>query len=210
MCGEAGMSIENRIAAFADGKRSKKAVWRPPGMEDFEADYIVRCFDATIGACGFVSLWRKMLEGGTSRICVSDQEVIRPKSQETLHFHDMYERRWLLQKEIESRLGVGYNVAYEMAPVDIPGMRRPESSLLGGSAVYDACKEVGDHGPTAVSKNHVGAVLCNNPHATKQQIKQAVGRYIPESITRKWNEHTRDAAAVGLTHLYDLKHGEAS
>jgi hypothetical protein len=210
MRGEAGMSAEERIAAFAEGKLVKHPKWIPPTLNDFAWYELVQAADATLTSAGFVTLWIDTSLGGRPWVDVKTMMTFRPETDEPLTFHAMYDKRWQLMSMIRDELRTDAHIAYEMAPVSAPGMFRPESSLFGGSAVYDACRDATGHLPKAISKNHVGSVLCNDPYASKSQIKIAVGRYIPSSITRKWNEHTRDAAAVALTHLYDLKHGEAS
>jgi hypothetical protein len=214
MCGEAGMNYDeidmDRVRAFAQGKATEYPKWTPPTWEDFAWYELVQAADATMTSAGFVMLYIDTKPGGAPWIDVKAMTTFRPQSDEPLTFHALYDKRWQLMSMLRQTLRSDAHIVYEMAPVSAPGMFRPESSLFGGSAVYDACQDATGHPPVAISKNHVGSILCNAPYASKNQIKEAVGRYIPQSITRRWNEHTRDAAAVALTHLYDLKHGEAS
>lgn len=196
--------LQDRLGTFRD-KNFKivepKKPWQPPEMEDFAWDCRVQSMDQSLTNFGLV---RFAIEDG--EVIMLDRDTIRPERHpELITFAEHYELAWTLETHLLKVL-FPHETVIEMPPVF---GNRTESILLSGYAVYAACKEVGAT-LTMVSKNHVGAVLCGDQNASKKQVGEAVCRYIPEAVGRKWNEHTRDAAALGLTRLYDMKRESVS
>lgn len=195
--------IKGRLEAFAAGKKPEPVPeWTPPTLEDFAGSIRVQAFDQTLTSTGYVQMeidaWTSILE-----IKIWAKDTIRPKpAPELRSFAEKFERQYQLAGELTKIIGCTDPVIYEMPAVH--GFET-ESSLLAGSAVYDVTMENQGKRPVMVSKNRVGSVLCNNPGAKKPEIKQALVRYLPEVAERTWNEHTRDALAIGLTYLYDVK-----
>jgi Holliday junction resolvasome RuvABC endonuclease subunit len=192
--------LQDRLGTFRDKNQKiiePKKPWQPPAMEDFAWDCRVQSMDQSLTNFGYV---RFAIDEGI--VIMLARDTIRPERHpELMTFTEHYELAWTLETHLLQVLFTCESVI-EMPPVH---GSRTESILLSGYAVYAACKEVGVDALTMISKNHVGAVLCGDPNASKKQIGEAVCRYIPEAVSRKWNEHTRDAAALGLTRLYDLK-----
>jgi Holliday junction resolvasome RuvABC endonuclease subunit len=199
--------ISNRLEAFAAGKVEKNKPkpapeWIPPTIEDFAWGIRIQAFDQTLTNTGYVQVevgeWDPPINGPGVRIW--DTQTIRPKPDPFLRsFAEKFDRQYQLAAELTKIIECTDPVVFEMPAVH--GFET-ESSLLAGSAIYDVAMENQGKRPTMVSKNHVGSVLCNDPKAKKPEIKKALMRYLPEVAG---NEHTRDALAIGLTYLYDLK-----
>jgi hypothetical protein len=178
-----------------------KPEWTPPRLEDFQWRVPVQAIDQNLTNTGVIRL--RIVGYGTTDVLF--RETIKPEPAWPLDgFSDMFERAYLLRNELVSRL-VSMDTVIETPAVQ--GYHR-DSSLLAAQACWDAVRGL-SWGTRAslVSKQHVGKILCNDPKASKAQIKAAVCRYIPEAAksTDGWNEHTRDAVAIALTRLYDLK-----
>ena len=188
-----------------------KEPWRAPLLSDFEHDTRVVALDQTLSNCGLVVIrimpdedYRAAVYG--CQVQVGLHQTIRPGT-DLLSFPGTYEKGRQLDHELEPWLSrsmypaaTPLHVAYEMPSV---AGRRAESSLLAGFVIARRCP-----GAVMVSPMHVHAVLAGKPRraeTAKQEIAEAVARYVPGSASREWNEHERDALAIGLTHLYDLK-----
>ena len=88
-------------------------------------------------------------------------------------------------------------VVHETPPVG-PGMYRPESSLLAATAIRIAAH---DHGValTMAPAQRAKVRLTGDAQATKADIKAGIKKLWPHlPILGPWNEHVRDAIALGI------------
>lgn len=195
--------IKGRVEAFAAGKKPEPAPeWTPPTLEDFATGLRVQAFDQTLMSTGYVQV---EIDEWTDTVAVKvwAKDTFRPKKDPLLRsFAEKFDLQYQLRQKVKGTLTLTDRVVHEMPAVH--GWET-ESSLLAGSAIWDATLDLQDVRPVMVSKNHVGAVLCNDKDAKKPQIKAALVRYLPEVAERSWNEHNRDALAIALTYLYDVK-----
>ncbi len=176
--------------------------WQPPQLGAFPQGAEALAFDPSLSSTGWA--WLRVAE---SRVQVLNKGTIRSATAET-GFMGTYQRAHCIARELAGIFrAVPLYVNHETAQVyraweapSVGGGHRTESSLIAGYLVWEASRGAG----TAVQANHVSSLLCGNPRHDKKEIAAAVARYIPESATRQWNEHERDAAAVGLARLLDV------
>lgn len=195
--------IPGRLEDFAAGKRPEpKPVWRPPTLDDFVWDLSVQAYDQTLVNTGYVKFEITTVDG-VPLIRIRERQTFRPKPEIGLgSFTEKFERKRLLSRMVSEVVDPDSETAAETPAV---AGWETESSLLAASAIYDVAMAAQGRRPVLVSRNHVCSVLCNDPRASKADVRKAISRYLPQVITRDWNEHTRDALAVGITYLYDLK-----
>lgn len=199
------MDMERRIDEWVrrTKPRSKpRPEWTPPSIEDFAWEMTVQAFDQTLTNIGYVQF---MIIKGEVR--VADHRTIRPKPSKGLDsFTYGYEQASLLGDEVDDLLLCSSEVVFEMPAVT---GYRIDSSKMAGQAIYDRVHASRFHYKAVmVSKNHAATILTGNKDAGKPEMAEAVARYAPETVSRKWNEHQRDALALGLAHLYDVKKRE--
>jgi len=178
-------------------RRQPGIAWMPPLLSDFTWERPVLAFDQSLSNCGWVAL---AIIGG--RVVVYNKGTVRPVVA-AKGFSRTWNKAYKLRQDLKVILSwyPGYEVVYENPAVH---GHRLESSLLASQVLYDLTERKGHH----IDAQHACKVLCGAPMRSeerKQAIKTAVARYIRDSETRHWNEHQRDAAALGLTHLYDLR-----
>lgn len=194
-------------AALTKGKpkRAPKKVWAAPKLEDF-ANGLVCAFDQTFTNTGWAILrkdddWVQVLDKGTIR---------EPPVPGLKGFEDTLQRaEWMCEriKPIpEKALTYAKHDESCVFVHEIPAVQgmRIESSLLGALGVRQAVTALRDpYKRVAVGNQHMKAVMLPpEMRHEKRFITTAVNRY---TDTRGWNEHTRDALALGLTYLYDVK-----
>ena len=182
---------------------ASKPQWQPPGLEEFETCKQVLAFDASLSNVGWVSL---RVLADPLRVDVSAKGTIRSVTDQR-----GFLETWAKAVKVTAALKelAYYFALADYVPVESPsvgGGYRTESSLIAGLKVWE---EAPADKRFAVSAQHVARVLCGDARIPadrkKQAIRGAVARYIPGSESRSWNEHQRDAAAVGLTHLWDRR-----
>lgn len=173
--------------------------WRPPELGDFFQAQRVLAHDATLSHCGIVgfTVWADWIEVWCKR-------TIHPKTQ-----RQSYLETWDKAAELDRELrllhrDIGYGAWSVIEAPSVGGGHRTESSLFAGFLVTQACP---DNSWTAVSATRVSAVMLGDSRIRsedrKKAIAAAVARLLPETATRGWNEHERDALATGLTWTYD-------
>lgn len=182
------------------GKRPAPPPWQPPLVGTFRNRMPVRAWDATLGHCGWV-----IIERVDREVLVRDKGTIHIDTELTSYL-GTWERARLLRAEVRELMD-----SYPCLPdvVESPAVRghRLESSLIAGMTIWLETVSPSGTGAAQVSRTHVFAVLTGNPRLKsaegKKAVKAAVARYVPESATRKWDEHQRDALAAALTYLHD-------
>lgn len=195
-------TIRKRTSEFL-ARQSDPKVWTRPEPPDFLWGKPLQVLDQSLGNCGLVRF--EITDDGM--IIVWAVMTLRPKiDPEYTSFRASYEKTFWLREQLVGEL-LPITTVMETPAV---GGHRIESSLLAGYAVWDVVRDSQDQPPAMVSKRHVGLVLCNSADASKSEIREAVGWYLPASLASSggWNQHTRDALAIGLTYLYDLKRGQ--
>jgi hypothetical protein len=191
--------------------KPKGDVFRPPLISDFATGEYVLAFDPTLTNCGWVRLEVMGANyAGGPLVNVWDKRTIRPSTG-----HTGFMATWDKARLLNDELGTTIRSAVEACawivcetPWVGSGGHRTESALIASTFVY---MHAGEHF-RPVSAQHAYAVLCGGrrpPTArAKKDIALSVARYIPESSGRNWNEHERDAAALALTFLHDLKRSQ--
>jgi Holliday junction resolvasome RuvABC endonuclease subunit len=190
--------LETRLASSR--RKIVKEAWEPPRRADFAPGQPVMAFDASLSNTGWVLL--SVTYGG---LFVHAKGTIRPQTELT-GYRETWRKAVILRQSLDemSHVAIGASHIAAEAPM-VAGGHRTESSLVAGLQVvqWAAPRPVTDVGAT-----HVSSVLLGSGRVPREErkaaIKAAVARYIPGSADRSWNEHERDAAAVGLTHLHDL------
>jgi Holliday junction resolvasome RuvABC endonuclease subunit len=172
------------------------APWEPPEVTDFMGALEVLAFDPSLSAAGWVGLIRRRRE-----IEILGHGTLRPRT-ELKGYRATYDKASqlrmmataLFQDEFP-KTTPNFRIAWEAPPVR---GQRTESTLIAGWICYDLLQE-----GTPVQASHASKVLAGNPRHHKEEIRLAVARYVPEVLNRSWDQHQRDALAVGLTVLYD-------
>ena len=169
--------------------------WHPPLAGQFRHRMPVRAWDATLSHCGWV-----IAERVDREVRVYDRGTIHLDTCLTGYL-STWEKARLLRAEVRDLLD-SYPGLTEVVESPVVKGNRLESSLIAGMTIW-----LETAGAAQVSRTHVFSVLTGNPRLKsadgKKAVKAAVARYVPESATRKWDEHQRDALAVALTYLYD-------
>lgn len=190
--------ITARIRAWPDLMRSVPAAWEPPGTDDFAEGVPVLAYDGSLSATGWacIARWGSLfvLHGhGTLRV-VTELTGFRGTYDKAYRMSPLIENVYISQ--VTTRRDT--ITAWEAPPVI---GHRTESTLIAGYLVYQACSGRG----FAVAANHASKVLTGGPRHDKKEIAAAVARYVPEALNRNWSEHSRDALAIALTVLWDLR-----
>jgi hypothetical protein len=191
---------ELRDQVMASRRAAHGALWTPPEGFDFRPCRVL-VFDPALSNTGWVKFRVSWLGRKAPRFAVEERGTLRVKTDQPgyLGTYDKASRmRGLIQEVVWREQGyhLPYDIAWEAPAV---AGRRLESSLIAGFLVYEAANRVG----TAVSANHASYQLTGNPSHDKRAIAAAVARYVPESEGRTWNEHQRDALAIGLSFSLD-------
>jgi Holliday junction resolvasome RuvABC endonuclease subunit len=189
-------------------RREEKAArpqWEPPPISAFPQGAESICFDPSLSNTGWA--WLCVLG---DRVRVLAKGTVRSATGKT-GYEGTYEKAHCIAKGLAS-VFANMPVRVDDAPPrirvsweapSVGGGHRTESSLIAGLLVREAALRAYVV-MSVVQANRVSSVLAGNPKHDKKEIAAAVARYIPESTERDWNEHIRDAAAVGLTDLLDV------
>lgn len=184
-----------------------KSSWAPPDITEFATGVRVLCWDPSLLHTGFVDL---TCYGSSFEVLA--HRTFNMQSAEIIGYRKTWDLATHLHDEI-SQVYVQRSGPFCHTAIESPYIgsgQRTESALIAGLQVWDVARRVCPVSRIhAVSASHVSSVLCGNVRHDKKEIAAAVLRYIPESGSRSWSEHQRDAAAVGLTLLHDdLAHEE--
>lgn len=101
-------------------------------------------------------------------------------------------------------------VVHELPPMPVPGMRRPESSLLAAAAVQFAARGAGVPMLPMVSAQAAKMRWAGDSNADKKRVRESIQRLDPAvRVIKPMNEATYDAIAVGwfAAEQKDLNHG---
>jgi hypothetical protein len=181
-------------------KRPAPPPWRFPLLSSFAPGQLVLALDATLSHCGWVLLYAS--EG---QVIILGRGTISPVT-ERRSFLETWDKAARLREELDVlRTALEfreYRVAVE-AP-SVGGGHRTESSLIAGTLVHLAWPDA-----VPVHVAHISALLTGDGRMASAQrkpaIRRAVSLLVPEAAGRTWNEHQRDAVAVGLTWLHDIQ-----
>ncbi len=194
------MEVLEQLRERLSGRKRKPAPppWKPPILGEFRHYVKVMAFDPSLGNLAWVSF-----EIRTYRVCIMEKGTIRPKTERT-GYEGMWDRAQQANSALAALTGrfAGSIDEWVCEPPLVGFGRRKESSEIAGTLVYMNCPDRRRF--HAVPARHASSVLTGNPHHDKAQIRDAVARYIPDAATRQWNEDERDAAAAGLTYLWDV------
>lgn len=78
---------------------------------------------------------------------------------------------------------------------------RIESSLMAGREVVRMCEAMGwqwEMVSNLTMKKFLGIKIKGSK---KSEVKDQLVKYVPDVSSREWNEHSRDALALGLTYI---------
>lgn len=196
------------VVAAVTSKKSRKKAWTPPRAAElggYEGDFaygLVQAFDQTLTNTGMVII--RSNEAGVHLLAAS---MIRPPESDLKSIEATYAKSVAIELGIRrARHGLAAMadwVVYERPPT---GGMRIESSLMAGREVYRAT----DGNGVMVDNRHAKVVLTGRAGTradpvTKAHVKEAVERYLTPATAMPWNEHVRDAAMLGLVHLFDMK-----
>lgn len=187
---------------------AKNVVWKPPRLASFQADLTALSFDQSLASTGWVYL--VVCEG---KVVVLDRGTIRTDTELT-GWRGNFERAHQIATRIAS---VHERVAETGRAVGVTVMELPavhghrtDSSAL---AAYEVDRYASEHltPPLFMSIQASRATLGGTAARNKKKLGHAaLATYIPESATRQWNEHQRDAATNGLAYLHKLKQNRES
>lgn len=174
--------------------RAKPVLQLPASLEDFRHDHLVWSLDQSLSRTGWV-----MVQVDSSGVRVLDRGTLRISTELTSH-EGTFDKAAKLEAQLAVLSAVCIADAVLLERPAVHG-QRTESSLLAAYVVLQV-----DRGARMVSIQHARRIL-GGPQARddKKLGHQALARYIPESASRKWNEHQRDAAINALGYLYDSK-----
>jgi hypothetical protein len=105
-------------------------------------------------------------------------------------------------------MGVPQIVVYELPPNPIPGIWRPEASMLPALCLAIICEQLGlEH--HMVQRQAACTLWAANPKATKTQLKRGMIDKFPflKSAMTKADEHQWDALAMALTYAWEKDDG---
>jgi Holliday junction resolvasome RuvABC endonuclease subunit len=198
------LQAELRDQLRAARKAPAREPWREPTYADFAYYERALALDATLTHTGWIDL-----EATPAGILVYDKGIINIATDQR-GYMETWEKALLLTIELEPVLHwarlYGTHVVVE-APLS-RNVNRFESTLIAGLLVY-LDRRRHHQKCHMISATHASAVLLGDAKTRsaerKPKIREAVTRLIPEAGMPGWNEHIRDAAAVGLTHLFDEK-----
>lgn len=184
--------------------------WRRPTMEDFRTDFKVLSFDQSLNTTGWVYLEVTWNDEGRLIVHVRAKGTIRTKSE--LKSHEEYFDRQdqlldVLNEEMHEAIDHPVEAFPDAVLLERPSIfgKRKESSLLAASTIRRYCYTWWKM-PMLMSIQHARTVLAGSgTRDDKKAGHEALAEYLPESVTRKWNEHERDGAINALAHLHDLK-----
>ncbi len=201
-------SLAEKAATLrAKAPKSRKVIWNRPVPSSF-SEGTVLSFDQTFSKTG----WCLVRVEDRSIDVLAKGFIQEPPIPDTAKFEDILQRsEWMydrighvIRSEVIDRAldGDGFTVIHE-API-LHGMRI-EASLLGGFAVRIATRRALGTIPVIVENRRMLAVLVPPEERLNQAGKSHITRaLLPYWDTRKgWNEHNRDALALGLTYLHD-------
>jgi len=203
------MSVEDRIKDYAAGKpkRRRKKEWEPPSFGEF-LDGAVLAYDQGAFCTGWCYFWKSSETG----LVVLDKGVFKEPPVPGLKSHaDTLQRATWMAERIQAHIHEQrlmpsdlneFWIVHEMPPIQ--GWR-PEVSLMGALAIRLAT-ERSLHRVVSVANQHMRSVLVGSERndGSKRVVKEALARY-GRFVGDGWNEHNRDALALGLTFLYDEK-----
>lgn len=190
--------MREELSALAGPPKAPALQWEPPGIREFLWKVVVLAFDQSLSNCGWIAF---SIHNG--KIVVYNKGTLRPRTGER-GFMGTWGKASQLRQDLAMIISWypgADHIVYENPAVH---GHRLESSLLAGQILYELSLDKGQN----IDAQHACKVLCGRPLRSddrKQAIRAAVARYVPDSATRHWNEHQRDALALGLTHLYDLR-----
>lgn len=179
-------------------RRSPKHDWTPPTLEDFAQDQNVLAFDQALVNTGW-ALLRTEPEG----VRLLATGTIKTKSHPHLTglrytFDQLDQIHRQLQELRDQFLNRTYVTVGEYP--NVGGGYRTDASMM-------AAREIHRLFPTTrwVSNTHARAVLAGpQGKESKRELHNTLVQHLIE-LPRRWNEHQRDAVALGMTYLYDLK-----
>lgn len=194
--------VEKRIEAAAAENRGP--AWNPPVTAGLASGIEVMAVDQSLSSSGWVHMSVNgrialpLLHGKGTVRGTSEREGFLSSYDKAMKVHDGLSAEYAPRRWDAGIAGVPFRLAWESPAVH---GHRTESSFLAGYLLFDMCNGDG----TMVNANHVSKLLTGNPHHDKKEIAGAVTRFFPDANERTWNQHERDAAAIGLAFLLDLK-----
>lgn len=188
-------------------KAEDPKVWKLPTTEDFRQDYKILSFDQTLNATGWVHLGfeageLKVYARGTIKTDVKTKGPLG----NILKAQDLWDRLLGMDRTEVGGLWPD-EIVMELPAV---GGFRTESSMMAAREVYRYTVQWFTMRVSFISIQRTRAML-GGPKArnVKKLGHQALETWIPESATRTWNEHQRDAAINALGRLIELRRKEA-
>lgn len=176
-----------------------RPAWRPPLFSEFAQDVEVLSFDQTLNRTGYVCLAVR-----DARVDILLRGTLRPKPGELTSFaqtFDLADQLDGMLSMLDFRESWRGKVVIEMPPT---GGKRIESSLLAAYVLHHHYSR-SSQSVSMISIQKARTILGGSlARDDKKGGHEALAEYVPESTSRKWNEHQRDAAINGLGYLYTI------
>lgn len=200
--------ITVKLDRFASSRKEpkRKPEWSPPQLIDLAAEISILALDQSLGATGWAELTVRRGDDGNGSpkpfVDINAHGTVKTSSPHVGHLGTLHQMR-MLTTELKNRL-LMTSFPWTVLVCEQPPVsgHRKESSLLAAAAVELAASGT----QVMVQAQHAKHVFTGDHNATKAMVRDAMATYAPETLTRKWNEHTRDALLLGLTYLRDLTH----
>jgi hypothetical protein len=191
------------LERYASKQVKTPKVWVRPTIGDFRQDHNVLSFDQTLNATGWVHLGfefgeLKVYARGTIRTDVKTKGPLG----NILKAQDLWDRLLSMDRTLVGGLWPD-EILMELPAV---GGFRTESSMMAAREVHRYTVQWFTTRVSFISIQRTRTMLAG-PKArnVKKLGHQALGEWIPESATRTWNEHQRDAAINALGRLVELQ-----
>lgn len=196
---------------YKEKKTASKVIWTPPTLADFAQDLTVMSFDQSLARTGWVFL--RVSEGRVEVLGRGTLRTVEPEG--VTGWRANFARARLLKsrmtdvEEFLVRLSEGLTLLRwpDAVVLELPSVhgQRTDSSMMAAYEISDYC-ETWWRPTEFISIQQTRTILGgSNIRNDKKGGWKALVRYIPESESRQWNEHQRDAAINALGHLYNLR-----
>lgn len=184
---------------FSTTSKRRTREWTPPAPGDFAPGVSVLSFDQALTNTGWV-----VLRADETTVRLLATGTIRTKRRKELtglpYTFDQLDQIAEELAVIARQHGEANRIVAEYP--NVGGGYRTDSSAMAAREIHRVFPDL-----KLISNTHARSVLGGPKCAkdnSKRELHNAIIEHLDETPAR-WNEHQRDAAALGLTHLYDMK-----
>jgi Holliday junction resolvasome RuvABC endonuclease subunit len=165
---------------------------------------VIASFDQTLRAMGVVLA----SVGEEGKILVWHHETIKTPDPGIRSYEETYARTDALLAMTEEFLGIHHGIGHvviEQPPMG--GGFRTESSTFAAYAVSRACRKTGHSYSYMQSRRARVLVVGKGSADSKSAMHHKLAELVPETKSRKWNEHTRDALGNLIAYVIESQEG---